>query len=193
LRRLAARWIQHFPQSRFRFKSLIPTLSLPDPDDQHLLAAALHARAELIITVNLKEFPAAALTPHSIVAEHSDAFVDDLFDLDARAAIGAIAKMRGRLRSPPLSPADFIDSIAQVGMPLSAPRLRRHAKRYNHSYINTRIQALPWVFVAHKLLYARSLWNERDPANMATIARSRRVESRVAELDCTRTFSLLIT
>ena len=50
------------------FESLIPALILPDPDDRHVLAAALHARAELIITVNLKDFPTAALTPHRIVA-----------------------------------------------------------------------------------------------------------------------------
>jgi len=47
------------------------------------LAAALHARAELIITINLKDFPAAALSPHSIVAANPDAFVDDLFDVES--------------------------------------------------------------------------------------------------------------
>jgi hypothetical protein len=40
-------------------KSLIPALSLPDPDDRHVLAAALHARAELI----LKGFPDGRLDP----------------------------------------------------------------------------------------------------------------------------------
>jgi predicted nucleic acid-binding protein len=111
------------------FESLIPALSLPDPNDRHVLAAALHARAELIITVNLKDFPTAALTPHSIIAAHPDAFVDYLFDLDEREAIGGIAKMRSRLQAPSLSPDDFIDSIAQIGMPLTASKLRRHANR----------------------------------------------------------------
>jgi len=60
---------------------------------------------------------------------HPDAFVDDLFDLDECEAISAIAKMRSRLRAPSLSPADFIDSIAQAGMPLTASRLRHHANR----------------------------------------------------------------
>jgi hypothetical protein len=94
------------------FESLILNLNLPDPDDRHVLAAALHARAELIVTVSLKDFPAPALTPHGVDAAHPDAFVDYLFDLDEREAIDGIAKMRSRLRAPSLSPEDFIDSIA---------------------------------------------------------------------------------
>ena len=93
------------------FESLISALSLPDRTIGTYWPAALHARAELIITINLKDFSAAALSPHSIVAANPDAFVDDLFDLDERAAIAAIAKMRSRLRAPSLSPADFVDSI----------------------------------------------------------------------------------
>ena len=111
------------------FEGLIPALNLPDPDDRHVLAAAVYARAELIITVNLNDFPKAALRSHSIVAAHPDSFVDCLFDLDEADAIGAIAGMRGRLRAPAMSPDDFIDSLAQVGMPLTVSRLRRRANR----------------------------------------------------------------
>jgi hypothetical protein len=111
------------------FESLIPALSLPDPGDRHVLAAAIHARADLIITVNLKDFPTAALTSHSIVAAHPDPFVDYLFDLDEPEAITAMARMRSRLRAPSLSPDDFIDSIVQAGMPLTVAKLRRHASR----------------------------------------------------------------
>ena len=111
------------------FESLIPAFSLPDPGDRHVLAAAIHARADLIITVNLKDFPTAVLTSHSIVAAHPDPFVDYLFDLDEPKAITAMARMRSRLRAPSLGPYDFIDSIVQAGMPLTVARLRRHASR----------------------------------------------------------------
>jgi hypothetical protein len=86
-------------------------------------------RAELIITVNLKDFPTAALTPYSIVAAHPVAFVDYLFDLDEREAIDGTARMRCRLRTPSLRPDDFIAPIAQVGIPLTASRLRRYRNR----------------------------------------------------------------
>jgi len=40
---------------------LIPSLDLPDPDDRHVLAAAIHCGANLIVTKNLKDFPKAIL------------------------------------------------------------------------------------------------------------------------------------
>jgi predicted nucleic acid-binding protein len=111
------------------FESLMPAFSLPDPDDLHVLAAAVHARADLIVTINLKDFPARVLASHGIVAVHPDPFIDYLFDQDESEAIAAVARMRSRLRAPSMSPSDFIDSIAQVGMPLTASRLRSHANR----------------------------------------------------------------
>jgi len=89
------------------FDYLISAVSLPDPDDRHVLAAAVHARADLVVTVNLKDFPTTSLSSLGILAAHPDLFVDDLFDLDELEAIGAIARMRGRLRAPSLKSQRF--------------------------------------------------------------------------------------
>ena len=42
------------------YEPLISGLSLPDADDRHVLAAAIHVGASLIITYNLSDFPASA-------------------------------------------------------------------------------------------------------------------------------------
>ena len=39
------------------YEPLIPTLILPDINDRHVLAAAIHGRADFIVTFNLKDFP----------------------------------------------------------------------------------------------------------------------------------------
>ena len=43
------------------YEDLIDSLALPDPDDRHVLAAAIRAGAEVIVTFNLKDFPPNAL------------------------------------------------------------------------------------------------------------------------------------
>jgi len=63
------------------YEGLIDNLILPDPDDRHVLAAAIVGRADLIITFNRKDFPPAALQPHGIETQHPDLFLIHLMNL----------------------------------------------------------------------------------------------------------------
>jgi predicted nucleic acid-binding protein len=65
------------------YEYLIPALDLPDPNDRHVLAAAIRSQSSLIVTFNLKDFPARELAKYDIEAIHPDDFILDLFDLDA--------------------------------------------------------------------------------------------------------------
>jgi predicted nucleic acid-binding protein len=52
------------------FIRISPAPVCPTPDDLHVLAAAAHAKADLIVTINLKDFLSGVLTLHGIVAAH---------------------------------------------------------------------------------------------------------------------------
>ncbi len=119
-----------FPSASVQgFEPIIAKLTLPDPDDRHVLATAMYARAHLIITINLNDFPPAALRAYGIAPAHPDQFVNYLFALDENGALAAIAKARRRLRAPSMTPTEFIESIEKVGMLLTASRLRNKAAR----------------------------------------------------------------
>src|ERR1022692_4131141 len=57
------------------YEVLIPTLTLPDKNDRHVLAAAIVGRCDVIVTQNLKHFPKKILTPLGIEAQHPDEFL----------------------------------------------------------------------------------------------------------------------
>lgn len=106
------------------YEPLIAGLSLPDPDDRHVLAAAIAGHADAIVTVNLKDFPASILATYSLEAQHPDNFVMNQLELREYEALAAIKRMRARLRNPPRSPVEFIDTLQQNGLVQSARRLR---------------------------------------------------------------------
>jgi hypothetical protein len=57
------------------YDDVIDSLTLPAADDRHVLAAAIRAGAEVIVTYNLKDFPAETLAKFGIEAQHPDDFL----------------------------------------------------------------------------------------------------------------------
>lgn len=109
------------------FERHIRTLHLPDPDDRHVLAAAIQASADVIVTFNLKDFPGAALLGHGILARHPDEFVLDLLSRDPDTVYAATRAQRTTLRNPPLSVGQYLDNLRRVGLPRTADALERAA------------------------------------------------------------------
>lgn len=68
-------------------------LDLPDPDDRHVLAAALAGRADSIVTFNLKDFPADRLLPHGLEARHPDEFLLDQLGLYPPLVLRVLAEL----------------------------------------------------------------------------------------------------
>ena len=63
------------------FEGRIPALHLPGPSDRHVLAAAIHGRADVIVTYNLRYVPPEHLSPYGLEAQHPDEFLTHLIDL----------------------------------------------------------------------------------------------------------------
>jgi hypothetical protein len=106
------------------FEVLIEGLALPDPEDRHVLAAAIQCGAGAIVTFNLKDFPTVSLAPYGIEAQHPDDFVADLIDRDPTAACAAVKVVRNRLRNPPRTVDEYLTTLEGQGLAETAARLR---------------------------------------------------------------------
>lgn len=95
-------------------------LDLPDPADRHVLAAALAARADLLVTLNLRDFPRPALARHGLRAVSPDDFVMDLW-LAAPAEVEAeTARVWPDLAGPALRKAMRKAGLPRLGRALEA-------------------------------------------------------------------------
>jgi hypothetical protein len=107
------------------YQALVARLNLPDPGDRHVLAAAILGRADVIVTRNLKDFPAATLEPYGIEPQHPDQFIDHVLMRSSPVALDAIWKMRARLNKPPYTPEAFLNLLARQELPRSVATLRQ--------------------------------------------------------------------
>jgi predicted nucleic acid-binding protein len=110
------------------FEPLIEGLRLPDPDDRHVLAAAIRTRASVIVTFNLGDFPRKILEPLGVEAQHPDEFIRHLIDLNPGAVCAAAKRQRANLQNPPRTVEEFLDTLAQQRLPETVTHLREFAE-----------------------------------------------------------------
>ena len=99
------------------YEHLIEQLLLPDPNDRHVLAAAICGGAQAIVTTNTKDFPEQTLAEFEILPRHPDDFIMDLADLEPAVVTTAAKLQRAALKHPSLSPEAFISKLRQQGLP----------------------------------------------------------------------------
>ena len=106
------------------YEHLLPGISLPDADDCHVVAAAVHGRADAIVTFNLKDFPQDTLRSFHLDAIHPDDFIRSQFDLDEAAVVTAAQRCHGRLRNPPLTAGAYLEILHRQSLPKTVAALR---------------------------------------------------------------------
>ncbi len=104
----------------------IQTVSLPDPDDRHVVAAAIEANASHILTWNLRDFPAGDLKKHGLVRQTPDAFLAGLYDQVPQLLLASLANARLNLSKSGMSAEAFVDMLCDQKLAQLAKRLRGH-------------------------------------------------------------------
>jgi predicted nucleic acid-binding protein len=104
--------------------ALVPSLTLPDPDDCHVLAAAIAGRAEVIVTDNVTDFPPAALAPYGVEVQTPDEFLCHLLYLAPAPVVNVVRDLLGTLGNPSISVEEYLHSLERHGLPGFAASLR---------------------------------------------------------------------
>ncbi len=106
------------------FDDLEASLDLPDDNDRHVLAAAIRANAQAIITFNLRDFPDHVLERYDVEAKHPDEFVLDSIDIVPAGIARCVTEQVAAYRSPALTMDELLDALRAVGLIRSVARLR---------------------------------------------------------------------
>lgn len=107
------------------FEHLMPSLDLPDKNDRHVLAAAIHCKASVIVTRNLKDFPLDSLKPFGLAPQHPDELILRLIEEAPERVCEAAETHRLSLKNPPKTVSKYLEALELQGIPKSVAALRR--------------------------------------------------------------------
>ncbi|MCZ8149732.1 MAG: PIN domain-containing protein [Roseomonas sp.] len=109
------------------YETLIAAIELPDPDDRHVLAAAVVCKASCIVTFNLTDFPQDRLEPYGLHAVSPDDFLLDVESIDPATFADAVREDLNHYRAPPLDLPEYVVALRRAGVPRIAEQIGRLA------------------------------------------------------------------
>jgi predicted nucleic acid-binding protein len=113
---------EHLPEALIDgYEALVPTMT-NDPKDRHVLAAAVRAGAQIIVTYNGSDFPKESCEPYNIEVQHPDEFLCQLWDLSPDGMAQVLRQQATPLRAPPQTPIDVAQTLRR-----SVPRFADRA------------------------------------------------------------------
>ena len=95
------------------FEPLIETIEVRDPDDRHVVAAAIRAKAQSLVA-NDKDFGEGALDAWDIDHQRADEFVLGLVEINRELVVEALVEQWRALTRPPYSPTDFLENLCNA-------------------------------------------------------------------------------
>lgn len=107
------------------YQSMIESM-VCDRKDRHVLAAAVRGGAQVLVTFNLGDFPAHAVTPYDITVVSPDSFLLDQLDLYPATVGRVLVSQMTEAKRPPLTMAELLGRLGRAGVPAFAEEARRH-------------------------------------------------------------------
>ncbi len=98
------------------YDSLISALTLPDPKDRHVLAAAIRSGAQVVVTYNLADFPEEQIAPYGIEAQHPDTFLCHTLELRPANVLAMLDERVKALLRPPMTTDDLLETFLKIGL-----------------------------------------------------------------------------
>lgn len=132
------------------YEPLIAALDLPDAGDRHVLAAAIRARAQVIVTNNVRDFPESALSCWDVEAKRADDFVVDQLGLNATVVWACVQQIAHSWRNPPSTVGDVLASLERSGLLESVAPASRDVMARRHISPSKAADALRIVTTANR-------------------------------------------
>jgi putative PIN family toxin of toxin-antitoxin system len=110
---LVAKMQSAFPEAMVEVPPNLREAMLNHPKDRHVLATAVAAKADVIVTDNLNDFPSFALLPWGIKAQSPDSFLTHLFDEDPGAIKLIIQQQVEKYKNPPKTMIELLDFLGE--------------------------------------------------------------------------------
>lgn len=105
------------PQARVTgYEARIPAITLPDPGDRHVVAAAAEAGASVIVTWNVRDFPAAELRRHGLRKLTPDGLLTALYEEDPDTVAASVENARRNLNLSRVSKAAYLEVLQRQGL-----------------------------------------------------------------------------
>lgn len=108
------------------YEDIIPSLTLPDPNDRHVLAAAIISNTSVIVSFNLKHFPKKYISKYGIDVQHPDDFLLYLFDISTEKVCNAVKRSRINLKKPPFNTDEYLLCLEKQNLSKTATKLSEY-------------------------------------------------------------------
>lgn len=102
---------EEFPEALALVPGRESPFGLPDPNDEHVLEAAVRSDAQAIVTLNILDFPVTICSAFDIDVLSPDDFLMNLFDLRPQVVCRSLIQQARDLRNPPVPISDLLGAI----------------------------------------------------------------------------------